>query len=188
MSARRREQPAPVPADDSIEPALTTPRRFAGELERLALDLARGQHRLRRLAPYVDCSRFGDLAGDLATIVDQLGTLAGRVLVGELPIVAGRDEAAGRDRYPLLAAIEAPREPASWHDIPVEDLELPDWVSGPLIARGYQRAGQLVPFADGCDLGIEATFKSSWGGRQGKRALTYVRKALEEAKARSANP
>jgi hypothetical protein len=96
-----------VPPDDSIEPALTTPRRLAGEIERIAVELARLGLRVRRLGAYLDTTIPLDLSNDVAFVGGRLADLSGAILVGRVAIVAGRDEAAGQERYPLIAAIEA---------------------------------------------------------------------------------
>jgi hypothetical protein len=70
------------PADDACVPALMTPRRLAGELERIALEVARQEHRLKRLAAYVDSQSFPALAETLGDVADGLAELGGRVLVG----------------------------------------------------------------------------------------------------------
>lgn len=107
MSRRRPiavKSRAAIPPDETADCVVMTPRRLADELERISLLISRAQLKMRRLCPYVDSLSFYNVANSLAVQVAELGRLSGDVLVGKVPIVAGRDEAAGRDRYPLLEA------------------------------------------------------------------------------------
>jgi hypothetical protein len=125
MKPRPRPKPIEPPADDSIEPALTTPRRLAGEIERIAAELGRLGLRLRRTTAYLDHAPAKTLAEEVAAVAGRLADLSGEVLVGRVAIVAGRDEAAGRERYPLIAAIEANGN-GNGHPAEPPSMEAPD--------------------------------------------------------------
>lgn len=97
----------PKPEDDDGGSALITPRRLSHQIDAAALGAADLANRLTRLGAYCESRSFSLLADDLRDVSAQLATLSGQVLVGEVEITAGRDQAAGARRYPLLERIEA---------------------------------------------------------------------------------
>jgi hypothetical protein len=101
MIARMLEEP-----DDEPGPALQTPRRLAGQIERIYLDLARARGRLVGVSCYLESPRARELGQVLDDVVDSLAELRGRILSGDAAIVVGRDDASWRERQPLIDLIE----------------------------------------------------------------------------------
>jgi hypothetical protein len=123
---RGPEQP---PADDSIEPALLTPRRMAGQLEALILGLYRVATGLRGLSGYVDQRQFDLLAKETEDMAVTIARLRSDVLIGRIPITHGRDEQAGRDRYPLLERSPATSEHVGFPAAPAAVAKIAEPIS-----------------------------------------------------------
>ena len=98
----RRNDPLEPPPDDTCDPVVMTSARLARQLLQCATDAAELATRIQGLAAYVDLASLGNVAAALYGDFVALGKIRGDVLTGKVPIVAGRDEAAGRQRYPLL--------------------------------------------------------------------------------------
>ena len=96
-----------IPPDDTCEPALMTPRRLAQEVLSIVTELAKLSARVQGVAAYVDHASLETTATAMAMDVNNLAKIRAKILTGDIAIVAGRDEAAGRDRYPLLEKPES---------------------------------------------------------------------------------
>ncbi|WP_422924526.1 hypothetical protein [Singulisphaera sp. PoT] len=90
-----------IPPDDTCEPALMTPRRLANEVLSITGELAKLIARVQGVAAYVDHASLDTTVTGMTSDLANLGKIRGKILIGEIKIVAGRDDAAGRDRYPL---------------------------------------------------------------------------------------
>src|SRR5271165_5352924 len=99
---RLRRDPDRPARDDTCDPPLMTSARLARQLLQCATDAAELATRIQGCAAYVDHAPLANVADDLHAYGIEIGRIRGEILTGKVSIVAGRDEAAGRERYPLI--------------------------------------------------------------------------------------
>ena len=153
----RAKSPDDSPADDSIEPALMTPRRLAADFERLGRDVAALGVRAHRNRIYVDSKRVQSLSERFRELAEECAEVAGEILLCKIPITAGRDEAAGRERYPLITKAEAngqaktsePTGPDAWRSVPIANRPLGPDLPKALATLGIETCGQAWDALEG---------------------------------------